>query len=152
MICSFVSKKFDLLRDNTLATGHSMKENNISLLLLSYKSKGKHVCPLSPNQELLLLFHCPTQELSPIVLITKSHVVILHWQFPVQVPSWCLFLTDQHLIVNSCLDLVCLSTTPCVTLVTNTALLGVVTNMKGCVYYGALWLTWVLVTNMGGCN
>ena len=33
--------------------------------------------------------------------------------------------------LNSCMDLVCLSTTPCVTLVTNTALLGIVTNLGG---------------------
>ena len=37
-----------------------------------------------------------------------------------------------------------------VTLVTNTALLGIVTNIKGCEHYGALWITSGAVTNMGG--
>ena len=37
------------------------------------------------------------------------------------------------------MDLVCLSVHfPCVTLVTNTALFGIVTNIKGCEYYWAL--------------
>ena len=37
------------------------------------------------------------------------------------------------------MDLVCLSVHfPCVTLVTNTALFGIVTNIKGCKYYWAL--------------